>query len=375
MDRRRPMARVGAVTVSGASSTLGAGGTSCTSTTRGQNVLAMCSPEPGSTSRSAVAAHVPVPARAGSRPPASGSPLSPWGHPRVRGEQLPLYLDLSVMRGPSPRVRGADGGPSMVGVFERTIPACAGSSSPRVGCVRRRWDHPRVRGEQAGFSQPVRGRVVETIPACAGSRAAASPAGAVPRDHPRVRGEQGCSLRVWREGAGPSPRARGAGHRLTRPRRDCGTIPACAGSSISRTSPTPRGRDHPRVRGEQVARFVWPRPDEGPSPRARGAVMRCDLCSQSVGTIPACAGSSALQRGARIQLWDHPRVRGEQYSHGDWATRTQGPSPRARGAEGATQRISGNGGTIPACAGSSGGCSRCSTYDRDHPRVRGEQTF
>jgi hypothetical protein len=130
-------------------------------------------------------------------------------HPRVRGEQPPR----------KPNVGGA----------RWSIPACAGSraSDPAHPALRR--VHPRVRGDQAaiqsmtptemGPSPRARGAAHEddseymlnrSIPACAGSSSHMAPGLIRQEVHPRVRGEQGPVLPNSRPAGGPSPRARGA---------------------------------------------------------------------------------------------------------------------------------------------------------------------
>ncbi len=115
--------------------------------------------------------------------------------------------------------------------------------------------------------------------------------------------------------------------------------------------------DHPRVRGEHEAQRNSADGNLGPSPRARGAQGAHLHHAFEEGTIPACAGST------------HPHlVRAGDELH-------EGPSPRARGAQDAPPPHAALAGTIPACAGST--TSWTSRHGRgwDHPRVRGEHTI
>ena len=97
-------------------------------------------------------------------------------------------------------------------------------------------------------------------------------------------------------------------------------------------------------------RSDWP---EGPSPRARGAVVGQQGEVIGGGSIPACAGSRDRHSPEQRMSWVHPRVRGEQVPLSERAFRESGPSPRARGA---ARRGPGSG-----------------QRPRVHPRVRGEQ--
>ena len=168
----------------------------------------------------------------------------------MRGEHPEEYEYRADQKGPSPRARGALRlGRVNVGV-ERTIPACAGSTSG-----------DRVRS-----------------PGC--------------RDHPRVRGEHGLLERLGQGCQGPSPRARGARAPGVGVDLVAGTIPACAGSTWRPRCARCRPRDHPRVRGEHVLRESRIEGGAGPSPRARGARRGHEQAGAGDRTIPACAGST-----------------------------------------------------------------------------------
>src|SRR5690606_30492838 len=133
--------------------------------------------------------------------------------------------------------------------------------------------------------------VLSPSPRARGVRTSWTRTGRGTGDHPRVRGEQRTALSTGISSSGPSPRARGAAHPPGQRTRGPGTIPACAGSSRG-AARTPRtGRDHPRVRGEQNARYYAENTEKGPSPRARGAVPVSAPARLREGTIPACAGS------------------------------------------------------------------------------------
>ncbi len=152
------------------------------------------------------------------------------GYPRLRGEQRHPGSGRTIAAGPPPRAREAN--PCLLqnrhplGI----TPACAGSSIDGRGGMLTPWDHPRVRGEQpssavnAGPSggSPPRARGAAGLsgadpalpgitPACAGSRPSTSPGTSGGWDHPRVRGEQGRAPLVEHHNAGSPPRARGAG--------------------------------------------------------------------------------------------------------------------------------------------------------------------
>ena len=254
-----------------------------------------------------------IPACAGSTHHVRAAHVSLRDHPRVRGEHCSMLRAWGSTRGSSPRARGAQAVIVPPDLRQGIIPACAGSTTPAPGAAAPDGDHPRVRGEHPSTTRarwlitgssprargarrllPVRRQRMGIIPACAGSTGWHGYAADRDRDHPRVRGEHTRRVKIRPMGRGSSPRARGAHPvhpvRLAPP----GIIPACAGSTQSHPSPTYRGRDHPRVRGEHYRRLSGGDYEAGSSPRARGAPRT----------------GSARERAGR----DHPRVRGEHTS-------------------------------------------------------------
>jgi hypothetical protein len=216
-------------------------------------------------------------------------------------------------------------------------------------------DSPRARG--AGLPVCAYRPVGGNIPAGAGSRIHQSaglamygdqsrgggssrrqPGGgpAARRGHSRGCGEQFTTATPNGCPAGPSPRARGAGEHLPGVPGTAGTIPAGAGSRVAGHVVGEEGEDHPRGRGEQQAQGYAVGREEGPSPRARGAVGPGPGERRSAGTIPAGAGSRGGAGPAACEGRDHPRGRGEQFVMPRWWAMVSGPSPRARGAVCAT---------------------------------------
>ena len=287
--------------------------------------------------RGARAPVAPGRGRGGIIPACAGSTrgfFTPWAlprdHPRVRGEHD--------------------------GIADAVIPA--GGSSPRA----------RGAPVRAALSAQTRG----IIPACAGSTNTGRNFGTCLEDHPRVRGEHALRTPRIQVCAGSSPRARGAPDRARPPTRSTGIIPACAGSTPACAGSRRQQRDHPRVRGEHIEATLQVLKHEGSSPRARGAPAHLAAGAKGPGIIPACAGSTPSRSPASRLPTDHPRVRGEHNSRDATAIDNQGSSPRARGARAGLQWRSDAGGIIPACAGSTGQTRTSSRAGRDHPRVRGE---
>ena len=211
------------------------------------------------------------------------------------------------------------------------------------------------------------------IPACAGSSRKDAPFLRGFRDHPRVCGEQTALYSGVPRSTGSSPRVRGAGRARPIAVREDGIIPACAGSSSDRSALLLCGWDHPRVCGEQTARSCANGRATGSSPRVRGAADVGVRMLSPVGIIPACAGSRRSIMASCVRGRDHPRVCGEQLPALHFCYSHEGSSPRVRGAVDYLLKRLRDSEIIPVCAGSSDGRGRVRRYRRDHPRVCGEQ--
>ena len=189
-------------------------------------------------------------------------------------------------------------------------------------------------------------------PACAGKTLKSRHDQPAIWEHPRVRGEDIAKAAEFDQAMGTPPRARG------RPRRP---------------SPTSSGqREHPRVRGEDPPPAGLRAHLLGTPPRARGRQNGEHVETRLTGNTPACAGKTTRCWGRPTPSWEHPRVRGEDVWYPPaWSIR-MGTPPRARGrrsAIGATHEWIGN---TPACAGKTRLRRRRSDQQREHPRVRGE---
>ena len=149
---------------------------------------------------------------------------------------------------------------------------------------------PRARGALAERFVEIEAKGI--IPACAGSTTTRVGTWTPARDHPRVRGEHARGLISSQLPRGSSPRARGAPYSYRATGIEAGIIPACAGSTTGRPRPPGCAWDHPRVRGEHVIPHRLAGYPRGSSPRARGALEAIPDEEVSPGIIPACAGST-----------------------------------------------------------------------------------
>ena len=132
-------------------------------------------------------------------------------------------------------------------------------------------------------------------------------------------------------------------------------IPACAGSTSSRSWNASRQGAHPRMRGEHGGRLIGQSGQPGSSPHARGARSAGHVAWVDKGLIPACAGSTGSILG-RCAVLD-------------------GSSPHARGALTDRRPHLRHNGLIPACAGSTTISTPYRRVTGAHPRMRGEHSL
>ena len=161
-------------------------------------------------------------------------------------------------------------------------------------------------------------------------------------------------IKLWlvkKPRSGSSPRVRGtlAGKKTTTVTN--GIIPACAGNTAALSGIKWLARDHPRVCGEHCLAPYTARRALGSSPRVRGTPFVYVAIVYPLGIIPACAGNTQSLPNAQEKARDHPRVCGEHVSITRCACAVTGSSPRVRGTQRPSLKVSASVGIIPACAG------------------------
>ena len=104
----------------------------------------------------------------------------------------------------------------------------------------------------------------------------------------------------------------------------------------------------------------------------RGAPTGGDDVQGDGGIIPADAGSTSRRPSARRLGWDHPRGCGEHQGADNQQREADGSSPRMRGAPMMVRQVSFRMRIIPADAGSTVVYAVQAFDDRDHPRGCGE---
>ena len=173
----------------------------------------------------------------GSPPLARGTAAATWAAritiritPACAGNSMAVATHRGRGRGSPPLARGTATSDGNVFIDCGITPACAGNRTAPQRLCARRWDHPRLRGEQwfrmyphghhQGSPPLARGTAAKTFilqhsfritPACAGNRSSTGVSHPVVRDHPRLRGEQYTALPPATRILGSPPLARGTG--------------------------------------------------------------------------------------------------------------------------------------------------------------------
>ena len=181
---------------------------------------------------------------------------------------------------------------------------------------------------------------------------AVTSAGPVVADHPRIRGEHEGGQAKGASVEGSSPHTRGAPWRSRRRARWWRIIPAYAGSTRVGRPKARRWRDHPRIRGEHSHVGVRQADQVGSSPHTRGAHVHGTPYPTLGGIIPAYAGSTLLQSQPSPRRKDHPRIRGEHHACHLLFVSLTGSSPHTRGAQKSREILHQIRRIIPAYAGS-----------------------
>ena len=173
------------------------------------------------------------------------------------------------------------------------------------------------------------------------------------KDHPRIRGEH--VARHFKESPqlGSSPHTRGARNLLHGNIGGARIIPAYAGSTSRRYSPAAAARDHPRIRGEHGMRGAAAGAAAGSSPHTRGAPDGRNTTSSPTPDHPRIRGEHCVCKKEDFgPIVDHPRIRGEHIDLRAAEDTSKGSSPHTRGARTPKNSSAPPGRIIPAYAGS-----------------------
>ena len=236
------------------------------------------------------------------------------------------------------------------------IPAHAGLTNLPADSCKGRWDHPRACGAHksschstglgVGSSPRMRGSLLSAASCCSLAGIIPAHAGLTPcrlfgarlgRDHPRACGAHPYRNHGVLECQGSSPRMRGSLLPATVAVFPEGIIPAHAGLTRRRASPsagcskTVLRRDHPRACGAHAGVALRGGGHMGSSPRMRGSHSTIFTFPAPPGIIPAHAGLTLIKRGDLDKMRDHPRACGAHMPFTQDILSAAGSSPRMRG--------------------------------------------
>ena len=152
--------------------------------------------------------------------------------------------------------------------------------------------------------------------------------------HPRSRGENAELGFQKVGGSGSSPLTRGKPGVDARREHGCGLIPAHAGKTCPAPPVSQPDPAHPRSRGENKRMGIPMCSIRGSSPLTRGKLHASTTCRVGPGLIPAHAGKTAARSSRRSWQRAHPRSRGENRVWGNINCQQAGSSPLTRGKQG-----------------------------------------
>ena len=208
---------------------------------------------------------------------------------------------------------------------------------------------PRVRGNPAQESLEI--AADRSIPACAGEPFRLTLGGTVDKVYPRVCGGTDGIVRGGGGGGGLSPRVRGNLPVSLVLSDSVRSIPACAGEPHGQAHRLVRGEVYPRVCGGTWRYVGLGGTDHGLSPRVRGNPRCCRAAPTGPGSIPACAGEPCSRPAPGSRRWVYPRVCGGTAQSAQRGGTGSGLSPRVRGNRLWRLAQAGYSRSIPACAG------------------------
>ena len=188
---------------------------------------------------------------------------------------------------------------------------------------------PRVRGKHK--IREKQNQQIGSIPACAGETVTGGDPTGLDEVYPRVCGGNTSGSYTRAGIPGLSPRVRGK--RLLQPLlAPAGrSIPACAGETLARAKPRRLTMVYPRVCGGNRCAMPYGASGVGLSPRVRGKRVFLRLHPPLLRSIPACAGETIWVRYWCGVGWVYPRVCGGNYAGAGRAVSDGGLSPRVRG--------------------------------------------
>ena len=282
--------------------------------------------------------------------------------------------EITAQEGSFPLTRGKLDSENNLWEELRLISAHAGKTSPLSVRCSPDPAHPRSRGENSAACM-ASADAGGSSPLTQGKRLHHGTPIRLIQAHPRSRRENPSTVRDTYGLAGSSPLTRGKLRRAVLHGVPRGLIPAHAGKTRRRASPTGGRPAHPRSHGENNTNARRGSSLPGSSPLTRGKQVANSQLARLHRLIPAHAGKTGPLTGCRCKRTAHPRSRGENMADKAAHPRCQGSSPLTRGKLlGAGQYIVRDR-LIPAHAGKTDKCLTGIQSGSAHPRSRGENEW
>ena len=213
--------------------------------------------------------------------------------PRVRGKRrrhspLPSPVRIIPARAGQTARRCSTAGPA-----PDHPRACGANARPTGHHDGLSGSSPRVRGKRCPAIRVV--TRMRIIPARAGQTARSRCRCRTARDHPRACGANAGGSSRTRTTSGSSPRVRGKRSRSTRHCRCSWIIPARAGQTQETSGKNTGDADHPRACGANESSLSRLSSTSGSSPRVRGKHRHGDRARRRRRIIPARAGQTSVR--------------------------------------------------------------------------------
>ncbi len=153
-----------------------------------------------------------------------------------------------------------------------------------------------------------------------------------------------------------------------------GNTPAYAGKIRGVRARDGANREHPRIRGEDRLDWSDPSSSVGTPPHTRGRSIAPIAHADGHGNTPAYAGKMRCDHLVLDWPREHPRIRGEDIAVAVTLASFAGTPPHTRGRYVGEALVQLRQGNTPAYAGKMWWARRLPPRTREHPRIRGEDT-
>ncbi len=208
---------------------------------------------------------------------------------------------------------------------------------------------PRAWGQPKGESDE--DREVRITPTCVGTTVKCDFTWPSKKDHPHVRGDNQAVNCIDALHEGSPPRAWGQRGDAVEIHSADRITPTCVGTTDHQDCGNGDKKDHPHVRGDNAETFCTANIQFGSPPRAWGQPTRWAFSSDRLRITPTCVGTTSSLRPVQWPGKDHPHVRGDNIAHLSCRDCHVGSPPRAWGQHTRRGFFQRSGRITPTCVG------------------------